>query len=136
MGEAVYEVGTGAGVLAFHVMPGMDGPEGTLHSHDYRIELVVTRAELGAEGWVCDLDVLDAALAGIIKRLEGSDLEAIRPASAEAVTVEVFARWLHDTLAKPVADAGGETLAVRVWESTAAFGGYAAPVNPRPVNSA
>jgi 6-pyruvoyltetrahydropterin/6-carboxytetrahydropterin synthase len=53
----------------------------------------------------------------------------IRPASAEAVTVEVFARWLHGTLAGPVADAGGETLAVRVWESTVAFGGYAAPVS-------
>ncbi len=129
MGDAVYEVGTAATVQAFHVMPGMEGPEGTLHAHDYRLELVVTRAELDTEGWVCDLDVLDAALADIVKRLEGSDLEAIRPPSAEAVTVEVFARWLHGTLAGPVADAGGETLAVRVWESTVAFGGYAAPVS-------
>ena len=129
MADAVYEVGTATAVEAFHVMPGMEGPEGTLHAHDYRIELVVTRAHLGAEGWVCDLDVLDAALADIVKQLEGSDLEAIRPASAEAVTVEVFARWLHDTLAGPVAGAGGETLAVRVWESSVAFGGYAAPVS-------
>ena len=128
MGDAMYEVGTAAAVQAFHVMPGMEGPEGTLHSHDYRLELLVTRAELSPEGWVCDLDILDAALADVGKRLEGADLEVIRPASAEAVTVEVFARWLHDTLAGPVADAGGETLAVRVWESPAAFGGYAAPV--------
>jgi 6-pyruvoyltetrahydropterin/6-carboxytetrahydropterin synthase len=125
----VYEVGTAATVTAFHVMPGMEGPEGTLHSHDYRIELVVTRARLGAEGWVCDLDILDAALGEITGKLEGSDLEAIRPPSAEAVTVEVFARWLHDTLAGPVARAGGETLAVRVWESPVAFGGYGAPVS-------
>jgi hypothetical protein len=33
---------------------------------------------------------------------------------------------LHDTLAKPVRAAGGETLAVRVWESPDAFGGYTA----------
>ncbi|MEW6471384.1 MAG: 6-carboxytetrahydropterin synthase [Actinomycetota bacterium] len=124
----MYEVGTAATVQAFHVMPGMEGPEGTLHSHDYRIELVVTRAELHGDGWVCDLDVLDAALGDIVKRLDGADLETIRPPSAEAVTVEVFARWLHDTLATSVAEAGGETLAVRVWESAVAFGGYAAPV--------
>jgi 6-pyruvoyltetrahydropterin/6-carboxytetrahydropterin synthase len=130
MPDAVYEVGTAAAVRAFHVMPGMEGPEGTLHAHDYRLEVVVTRAELGAEGWVCDLDVLDAALGRITERLEGSDLEAIRPPSSEAVTVEVFARWLHDTLAGPVAGAGGETLTVRVWESAVAFGGYAAPVSP------
>jgi len=129
MGDAVYEVGTAAEVNAFHVMPGMEGPEGTLHSHDYRIELVVTRADVGAEGWVCDLDVLDAALADVVKQLDGADLETIRPPSAEAVTVEVFSRWLHDTLAGPVAQAGGETLAVRVWESVVAFGGYSGPVS-------
>ena len=56
------------------------------------------------------------------------DLEAIRPPEAEAVTVEVFARWLHGVLADAVRDGGGETLAVRVWESPVAFGGYAAPV--------
>lgn len=128
MGDAVYEVGTAAKVRAFHVMPGMEGPEGSLHAHDYRIELVVGRARLGAEGWVCDLDVLDATLAEVTDRLEGSDLEAIRPADAEAVTVEVFARWVHDTLSGPLAAAGGDTLSVRVWESPIAFGGFAGPV--------
>jgi len=132
MGESVYEVGTAAAVRAFHVMPGMDGPEGTLHAHDYRIELVVTRGALAGDGWVCDLDVLDAALGDITARLDGADLHAIRPPAAEAVTVEVFARWVHDLLAGPVAAAGGETLAVRVWESAVAFGGYAAPVVASP----
>jgi 6-pyruvoyltetrahydropterin/6-carboxytetrahydropterin synthase len=135
MGEGVYEVGTAAGVRAFHVMPGMEGPEGELHAHDYRIELVVRRGELSPEGWVCDLDVLDAALGEITHRLEGSDLEAIRPAEAEAVTVEVFARWVHHTLSAPVAGAGGETLAVRVWESPVAFGGFAGPVGQAPAAS-
>ena len=46
--------------------------------------------------------------------------------AAEAVTVEVFARWVHDTLSPAVAAAGGETLAVRVWETPVAFGGYRA----------
>jgi 6-pyruvoyltetrahydropterin/6-carboxytetrahydropterin synthase len=38
----------------------------------------------------------------------------------------VFARWVHDTLSPVVAAAGGETLAVRVWENPVAFGGYRA----------
>jgi hypothetical protein len=38
----------------------------------------------------------------------------------------VFARWVHDSLSPVVAAAGGEALAVRVWESPAAFGGYRA----------
>jgi 6-pyruvoyl-tetrahydropterin synthase len=122
----VFEVGAAVEVRAFHVMPGVAGPEGVLHSHDYRLEVVVRRAQLDDRGMVCDLDVVNGALADAAEVVRDVDLEIIRPAGEEAVTVEVFARWLHDTLAKPVRAAGGETLAVRVWETRDAFGGYAA----------
>src|SRR3984957_9485951 len=120
------EVGLSRNVRAFHIMPGMAGPEGELHDHDYRIEVVVDREQLDDRGMVCDLDVLEAALAELTGRVEDRNLEEIRPAEAEAVTVEVFARWVHDSLAPVVAAAGGETLAVRVWEIPVAFGGYRA----------
>jgi 6-pyruvoyltetrahydropterin/6-carboxytetrahydropterin synthase len=105
-------------------MPGLPGPEGQLHDHDYRIEVVVDREQLDNRGMVCDLDVLEAALTELTSQVEDRNLEEIRPAEAEAVTVEVFARWVHDSLAPAVAGAGGETLAVRVWETPVAFGGY------------
>jgi 6-pyruvoyl-tetrahydropterin synthase len=108
----------------------MPGPEGELHAHDYRIEIVVDREELDDQGMVCDLDVLEAALTGLTDRIEGRNLEEIQPADAEAVTVEVFARWVHDTLSPTVAAQGGETLAVRVWENPVAFGGYRARCRP------
>ena len=120
------EVGLSRGVRAFHIMPGMPGPEGQLHDHDYRIDIVVDREQLDDRGMVCDLDVLEAALTELTGRVEDRNLEEIRPAEAEAVTVEVFARWVHDTLSPVVAAAGGETLSVRVWETPVAFGGYRA----------
>ena len=122
-----YEVGLSRGVRAFHIMPGLPGPEGQLHDHDYRIEVVVDRERLDERGMVCDLDVLEAAMAELAGRIDGRNLEEIRPASAEAVTVEVFARWVHDTLAPAVATEGADMLAVRVWETPVAFGGYRAP---------
>ena len=120
------EVGLSRSVRAFHIMPGMPGPEGELHDHDYRIDVVVDREQLDERGMVCDLDVLEAALIELTGRVDGRNLEEIRPAEAEAVTVEVFARWVHDTLSPVVLAAGGETLAVRVWETPVAFGGYRA----------
>jgi 6-pyruvoyltetrahydropterin/6-carboxytetrahydropterin synthase len=108
------EVGLSRSVRAFHIMPGLPGPEGQLHDHDYRIEVVVDREQLDARGMVCDLDLLEAALTELTSRVEDRNLEEIRPAEAEAVTVEVFARWVHDTLSPAVAAAGGEALAVRV----------------------
>jgi 6-pyruvoyltetrahydropterin/6-carboxytetrahydropterin synthase len=118
------EVGLSRSVRASHIMPGMAGPEGELHEHDYRIDIVVDREQLDDRGMVCDLDVLEAALTELTTRVEGRNLEEIRPAGFEAVTVEVFARWVHDTLSPAVAAAGGESLAVRVWETPVAFGGY------------
>lgn len=119
-----HEVGLSRQVNAFHVMPGMPEPEGSLHDHDYRVEVVVGRERLDDRAMVCDLDVLEAALADVLARVEGKDLDVIRPDGVEAVTVEVFAQWVHGALAEPVRVAGGETLAVRVWESPVAFGGY------------
>ena len=124
----MHQVGTATDVRALHVMHGAPEPEGSLHAHDYRLELVVERAELDGRGMVCDLDVLDAALASLADEVRDRDLEAIRPEGVEAVTVEVFARWAHDRLAEAVKVAGGEVLTVRVWESPVAFGGYQAPV--------
>jgi 6-pyruvoyl-tetrahydropterin synthase len=118
----VYETGTALQVRAFHVMPGMPPPEGERHSHDYRLDVVVRRDDLDERGMVVDLDVLDQALRDAAARVEGVDLESVVP--AEAVTVEVFARWLHDQLAAALGRLPGTTLAVRVWESSVAFGGY------------
>ena len=125
----MYEVGTVAEVRAYHVMPGVDGPEGELHSHNYRLEVIVGRDELDDRGMVCDLDVLDAAVRETADRVRDVNLEAIRPDTVEAVTVEVFARWAHGVLAEPVRRAGGDALTVRIWESPVAYGGYHAPLS-------
>ena len=117
-------VGTPVNVRALHVMPDVEGPESELHAHDYRIEAVVERERLDDRGMVCDLDVLEAALQGIDSIVRGKNLEVIRPADADAVTVEVFARWAHDYLADAIRDSGAHTLAVRVWENSMSFGGY------------
>ncbi len=125
-----YEVGLSREVRAFHMMPGMPPPEGERHHHDYRIDVVVERGNLDQRAMVCDLDLLEEALTDLVVRIEGKDLEdAIQPADGSGVTVEVFARWAHDTLADAVRQAGGEALGLRVWESPTAFGGYRAALS-------
>ena len=124
----MYEVGDAVEVRAWHVMPGVDGPEGQPHTHDYRIAVVVEREQLDDRGMVCDLDVLHEALTAAADHVRDADLERIRPPDAEAVTVEVFARWAHQAVAGAIARSGAELLTVRVWESATAYGGYRAPI--------
>ena len=123
----MYEVGLSKSFVAWHVMPDVEGPEGELHSHDYKLDVVVSRADLDERGMVCDLDVLDAALEKVVGVVADQNLEIIQPPDAEAVTVEVLASWAHGELASQLAiDA---ELSVRVWESPVAFGGYSAPIS-------
>ncbi len=122
----MYETGTALQVRAFHVMPGMPPPEGERHPHDYRLDVVVRREDLDQRGMVVDLDVLDQALRDAAAQVDGADLERIQPDGAEAVTVELFAHWLHGQLAAALGPLPAVTLTVRVWESPVAFGGYSA----------
>jgi 6-pyruvoyltetrahydropterin/6-carboxytetrahydropterin synthase len=124
-----FEVGASAPLRALHRIPWLPPPEGDLHMHEYRIEVVVERSTLDERGMVLDLDVLVGALEDAVAAIEGTDLDTIRPPDAEAVTVEVLARWFHSRLAAAIRGAGGEVLVVRVWESPTAFGGYRAPVD-------
>ena len=120
----MFQVGTAIEFSAQHIMPGVEGPEGQLHSHDYRLDVIVEREQLDDRGMVCDLDVLEAALQGIDSIVRGKNLEVIQPADADAVTVEVFARWAHDFLVDKIRESGAQSLAVRVWENSMSFGGY------------
>jgi 6-pyruvoyltetrahydropterin/6-carboxytetrahydropterin synthase len=124
-----FEVGASKPLRALHRLPWGTEAERQPHEHEYRIEVVVEREGLNELGVVCDLDVLRAGLDDVLGRLEGRDLDEIRPEDAEGVTVELLARWLHGALADVVAGEGGETLAIRVWEAPDAFGGYRARIS-------
>jgi len=126
----MYETGTAAQVRAFHVMAGMPPPEGELHSHDYRLEVVARREELDDRGMVVDLDVLGGALEDAASEVEDANLDKIQTEQAAGVTVELFARWLHGRLAEALGPLPEVTLAVRVWESPVAFGGYGRALSP------
>jgi 6-pyruvoyltetrahydropterin/6-carboxytetrahydropterin synthase len=118
-----FSAGTRETVRALHQMP-IEGPEGELHSHDYQIEVVVESPELDESGMVVDLSVLGEALKKLLASLEGRDLEKIRPPDADAVTVEVFARWIHERLLEVLPLTPEHEVSVRVWESDSEFGGY------------
>jgi 6-pyruvoyltetrahydropterin/6-carboxytetrahydropterin synthase len=123
-----FEVGASRPLRALHRLPWGTEAERVPHEHDYRIEVVVARDDLDDRGVVCDLDVLRAGLDDVLGRLEGRDLDEIRPADADGVTVEILAQWLHGSLAEVVRRAGGDVLAIRVWEAPDAFGGYRAAI--------
>ncbi len=123
----MFEAGIVATFDAQHVMHGMEGPEGVLHSHDYRVEVTAAREALDDLGMVVDLDVLQAALDDVVGQIKGANLdEVVTPRDSESVTVEALSLWIHGRIAGAIATSGVERLHVRAWENEYAFGGYAA----------
>ena len=123
----MFEAGVVARFDAQHVMHGMEGPEGVLHSHDYRIEVTASRERLDELGMVVDLDVLQAAVDNIVRTAKGTNLDdVVVPRESESVTVEALALWIHGEIARAIRGTGVEQLHVRAWETDDAFGGYAA----------
>jgi 6-pyruvoyltetrahydropterin/6-carboxytetrahydropterin synthase len=122
-----YEVGASTSLRAEHVMP-VEGPEGRLHAHEYRVEVLATRSSLDRRGMVIDLDVVRAVLRETLDPLRDTDLGTIAPPGAEGVTVEILARWIWDAVAGGLAAEGAEGVRVRVWESQGEFAGYTADV--------
>jgi 6-pyruvoyltetrahydropterin/6-carboxytetrahydropterin synthase len=123
----MYEVGYSSSFRALHVMPGMPEPEGVLHEHDYRLEVVVEREELDARGMVCDLDLLQGCVERMVARVRGARLDEVEGlGAAEGVTVETFARWSCDSIRTALGSGAGDAVSVRMWESPVAFGGYRA----------
>lgn len=129
----VFEIGTTVSFEAFHVMPDVKGPEGKLHSHRYRVEAVAARTGLDDHGMVVDLDVLTEAVRAVAQEAAAKDLqEVVHPPFEAGVTVEIFARWWHERLSAGLAGATPDRIAVRVWESSDSFGGYAGPPGAPP----
>jgi 6-pyruvoyltetrahydropterin/6-carboxytetrahydropterin synthase len=124
-----FEVGASTSLRAEHVMP-VEGPEGRLHAHEYRVEVVATRSSLDRRGMVIDLDVVRAVLRETLDPLRDTDLGPIAPTEADGVTVEIFARWIWDAIAGRLVEQGAEGVRVRVWESEGEFAGYTADVGP------
>ena len=122
----MHMTGTSGSFTASHVMPGVEGPEGVLHSHDYRVDVVVCKDKLDPQGMVIDLDVLCDALKSALEELQGQDLQFIRPDEVNAVTVEVIAEWVWNRIFPAVASPGVGEVSVRVYEDEFSFGGYVA----------
>ena len=124
----MHEVGISGEFRAWHQMPDVQGPEAERHELDYKVDMTVTRSELDERGMVWDIDALTEALNGTLSRVEGEDLDTVVGDDVTAVTVEVLARWFHSELCRTMERSDGATLAIRVWESPTAFGGYSAPM--------
>ncbi|MGH9321749.1 MAG: 6-pyruvoyl trahydropterin synthase family protein [Vicinamibacteria bacterium] len=122
---AEFEVGVLQDFIAQHYLVGGDfGPEGSLHSHHYRVELTVSGDSLDGHGFLVDIVLLRAELGRIVDRLRERTLNDLPEFSGLNPGVEVVARVMGEALCRALANRDLSALHVKVWENDTAWAGY------------
>src|SRR5262245_51297560 len=122
---AEFEVGVLADFLAQHFLFGGDfGPEGSLHSHHYRVELVVSGDELGPHGFLVDIVRLRAELDRLLARYRDRTLNDLPEFAGLNPGVEVVARAMAVALDGALSDERMTALTLKLWENDTAWASY------------
>jgi 6-pyruvoyltetrahydropterin/6-carboxytetrahydropterin synthase len=120
-----FEVGVLADFVAEHYLVGGDfGPESSLHSHHYRVELTVAGSALDGHGFLVDILRLRQELDRLVNRYRGRTLNDLPDFSGMNPGVEVVARAMAQSLARALGRESIEVLTVKVWENDTAWASY------------
>lgn len=133
----MFEVGVETQFEAAHALRGDFGPAVRRHGHTYRVELVVRGAALAADGTLCDMGLLQEALAGAVGPLNYQDLDDIPAFTGRNTTAEVVAQHVFEAVAGKLAAQAPRVAVtiVRVWESPRAYAGYEGPLGTTSVQA-
>lgn len=126
----MFEVGVETQFEAAHALRGDFGPAVRRHGHTYRVELAVRGAALDGDRTLCDIGLLQQALAQAVGPLNYQDLDELPAFAGRNTTAEAVAEHLFEVVASQIAgQAARVTVAIiRVWESPRAYASYEGPL--------
>ena len=120
-----FQVGVLADFVAQHYLVGGDfGPEGSLHSHHYRVELTVSGGELDRHGFLVDIVRLREELARVVEAYRDRTLNDLPDFAGVNPGVEVVARAMALSIARALASENRGDLTVKLWENDTAWASY------------
>jgi 6-pyruvoyltetrahydropterin/6-carboxytetrahydropterin synthase len=122
---ATFQVGVLADFVAQHYLFGGDfGPEGSLHSHHYRVELEVSGGELDRHGFLVDIVRLREELARMVDGYRDRTLNDLPDFAGLNPGVEVVARAMAVSLERALASETFDGLEIKLWENDTAWASY------------
>jgi 6-pyruvoyltetrahydropterin/6-carboxytetrahydropterin synthase len=123
--RADYSVGVLQDFVAQHYLVGGDfGPEGSLHSHHYRVELTVTGTELDRHGFLVDIVRLRTELDRVVDGYRDKTLNELPEFAGLNPGVEVVARVMGERLSRAFAEDHLSSLILKLWEHDSAWASY------------
>jgi 6-pyruvoyltetrahydropterin/6-carboxytetrahydropterin synthase len=122
----LFRTGLNADLTSRHYLPTGSPKEKAEHSHDYRVEVIVSGDVLDSRGYLVDIDLLRSMLSSVLGRYEGRCLNELPDFSSGPPSLENLSRQIHDRLRAGL-DGREVSIAVRVWEDREAWASYEGP---------
>jgi 6-pyruvoyltetrahydropterin/6-carboxytetrahydropterin synthase len=120
-----YELTVSREFIAQHYLTVPDpGPEGEVHSHHFTLELRFTGPELGAYGYLVNIDDVEAIVDELEDRYRDALLNDLPEFEGLNPSVEHFARLIGDRVERGLAEAAPEQLTVRLWEDDVSWASH------------
>ena len=119
---ATYALGVNTEFTAKHFLVGGDfGPEGELHAHDYRVEVVLEGDELDEHGFLVDIVRVKAELARLVDRYRDTILNELPELDGKNPGCEEFSRVFAESLRDGLDTEKLSKLTVKIWENPEAW---------------
>jgi 6-pyruvoyltetrahydropterin/6-carboxytetrahydropterin synthase len=123
----MYSLGVRREFEARHYLVGGDwGAENTVHSHRYRMELVLEATALDRHGFLVDIVELERHLDAVVAEFQDRTLNALSVFADLNPSIERLALVMHDAFRERLAHLPLATLTVTIWEDDVAWTSYRA----------
>lgn len=121
----MYRLSVSRAFIAQHFLTVPDpGPEGEVHSHHFTLELRFAGPELGAYGYLVNIDDVEAIVDELEDRYRDALLNDLPEFEGLNPSVEHFARLIGDRVERGLAEAAPEQLTVRLWEDDVSWASH------------
>ncbi len=124
MGMVMYEIKIESSFSGAHRLRGYEGQCEDLHGHNWKVEVLVSSAELGEDGMVMDFRKLKEITQAVVETLDHKYLNEIPYFAEMNPSSENIARYIFDRVRDRLEGAQVKLTKVTAWESAGACASY------------
>ena len=111
--------------IAAHYLIGGDwGPENQLHSHHYRVEVILEALKLDRHGYIVDIVDLESNLEDLADYFKDQTLNELSEFKGLNPSIEHFCRIFLEAVAGKIKANNLNALTVKIWENEIAWTSY------------
>ena len=111
--------------IASHYLIGGDwGSENQLHSHHYRVEVILEAPELDRHGYIVDIVDLESTLEDLADYFKDQTLNELSEFKGLNPSIEHFCRIFLEAVAGKIKATNLNALTVKIWENEIAWTSY------------